>query len=363
MGGNSGSTIQARVELTSHLFLVILVVVVIVVVFACIYIISKAISNYLKSPAYIEKQKSRPTTLKDMNEIAAACNLVKEEKEVLWQLCKLHKTPNIRYLIRESEEIDYCMKEVFDMLNVAGNEVQKSYLFSMRKKIFTVFSSQFVIKNSKLIDADTVFTYTVKKGFHHKLKLKQNGIDGLILSLPPTLTDEDEMPKSLEKITLIFETKNGTFFSLESRVVRFQESSEGEKQVFITHSDKITPLQKREQERAEVDFPCKFNSVKVIVEKKGKKEEISYVPGEKNHDGRIEDISAGGCRLVTNLPIKSEQYINIEGTLNGKQTDKAIGIIVRTTKRSDNVYILHIRFLKIDLPVVNRIQAMVSHYD
>lgn len=361
MGGNSGSTIQARGEVASHLFLIILVVAIIIIAFFCIYFISKAITKYLNSPAYIEKKKSKPTSIKDINEVSAACNLVKEEKDILWNLCKINKTPNIRYLVNETEEIDFCMKELFKMYDEAGNEEAKKYLFSMRKKILSVYNNQIIIKNTKLIDPETVFTYTAKKGFHHKFTLKENNSEGLVLKLPSSLTD-DEMPKSLDKINLVFEIKDGTPYNLESRVIRFQDGKEG-KEVFLIHSDKISPLQKREQERAEVNFPCKFNSVKVSVEAKKKKEEVIYTPSEKDYEGTLEDISAGGCRLATNLPIKAEQYIHITGPFNGKQQDKAIGIIVRTTKRCDNVFILHVRFLKIELQVVNRIQAMVNHYD
>ena len=46
-----------------------------------------------------------------------------------------------------------------------------------------------------------------------------------------------------------------------------------------------------------------------------------------------------------------------------KDYDQATGTIVRTTKRSDGIYILHIKFTKIDVKVVNKIQAMVCKYD
>lgn len=356
----TGSPLQARLEV--NVFSVILVVVAIIVVIAVVFFISKAVTSYLNSPKYIEKKKKRPTSAKDIMEIAASASLVKEERDVLSLICKAHKTPNIKFLVRDYDILHEYFKEQFQLFDQNHDEPDKAHLFAMQKKLFKTFRQQALIKNSKNISVNTVFTLTVAKGFHHKLTLTENNSESMILTLPPTIK-QDELPKSLEKINFIFELDDGTPYNLESRVVRYQTGKENTSQMVIVHSDKVSPLQKREQERAELNLPCKFHSVKVSVEGSGKKEKINYIPSEKAYDGVIEDISTGGCRLIATLPIKADQNIYIDGPFNAKQNDQAVGTIVRTTKRSDGIYILHIRFLKIDLKVVNRIQAMVCKYD
>ena len=59
MGGGSGSPLQARLEV--NVFSVIIILIAVFFVIALIYIVSKTITNYLNSSAYIEKKKSRPT--------------------------------------------------------------------------------------------------------------------------------------------------------------------------------------------------------------------------------------------------------------------------------------------------------------
>ncbi|WP_294427704.1 PilZ domain-containing protein [uncultured Treponema sp.] len=356
----TGSPLQARLDV--NIFSVILILLLIIFIITVIFVISKLATNYVRSPAYIEKKKNRPTSLKDINEIAALCSLTKEEKEVLAQMCKMYRTPNIKYLVRDYQSIQECLKAQFRVFDKNQDEIGKTYLFAMRRKLFKVFCQQGLIKNSKNISAGTIFTYTVAKGFHHKLTLVENNPDAMILNLPPVLKQE-ELPKQLEKVNFIFEMEDGTPYNIETRVVRYQIGKENENQIVVVHSDKVSALQKREQERAELNLSCKFHSVKTVVEGSGKKEKISYIPSEKAHDGVLEDISAGGCRLIATLPIKAEQNIFIEGQFNMKDNDHAIGTIVRTTKRSDGIYILHIKFIKIDVKVVNRIQAMVCKYD
>ena len=356
----SGSTIQARAEL--NILNVAIIFVLIIFGIITFYTISKAITNYLNSPQYLEKKKNRPTSIKDINELSTHCSLDKEEKDVLTLICKNHKTPNIKYTVRDYNTMFNFFKEQFNTFDRVNDEVGKTHLFTLQKKIFKVFRLQSQIKNSKNISLNTVFTLTVSKGFHHKLTLVENNSEAMILKLPPTIK-QDELPKSLEKVNFIFELEDGTPYNVESRVVRYQTGKENEQLMVVVHSDKVSPLQKREQERAELNLPCKFHSVKVSVEGSGKKEKINYIPSEKSYEGILEDISTGGCRMVATLPIKAEQHIYIEGPFNAKQNDVAVGTIVRTTKRSDGIYILHIRFLKIDVKVVNRIQAMVYKYD
>lgn len=358
----TGSTIQARSELP--VIKVVLIIGGIFVAVALIFVISKVITNYLNSPAYLEKKKNRPTSLKDITELSTACSLVKEERDVLSQICKAHSTPNIKYLVRDYMGMVALLKEQFKTFDQIQDETGKKHLFSMQKKLFSVFRQQVLVKNSKNINAGTIFTFTVSKGFHHKLPLAENTGEAMVLTIPPTLK-EAELPKPLEKINLIFEIEDGTPYTLETRVVRYQTGKDNSKQMVAVHSDKVSPLQKREQERAELNLPCKFHSVKVVQNPKAKDkgDKIQFIPSEKAYEGILEDISAGGCRLVSNLPIKAEQNIYINGLFNAKVNDVAIGSIVRTTKRSDGIFILHIKFIKIDVKVVNRIQAMVCGYD
>lgn len=363
MGGNSGSTITARQEVGANLLTIILIVAVIIIGIACVYLISRAVSKYHNSPAYLEKKKKRPTTIKEINEVASLCGLIREEKEILIKICHEIRTPNIMFLVKEHSDLDKIFKNVYDSFKTAENEAGIYNLFSLRKKIFSFFRQKVIVKNTKFIEAGTEFTYTVSKGFHYKFCLLENNVDGLFMTVPSEINIETDMPKPLEKISLVFEVKTGAPYTLETRIVRYQDGKDGQKQVILVHSDKISGLQQRQQERADVDYPCKFNSVKVTAEKKGKKDIVTYTPSNKDYDGELEDISTGGCRLCTDLPIKADQYINIKAPFNGKKMDSAIGVIVRTTKRSDNIFVLHIRFVKIDIPVVNRINAMVVHYD
>ena len=82
----------------------------------------------------------------------------------------------------------------------------------------------------------------------------------------------------------------------------------------------------------------------------------------KEYNGKITNISSGGCCLKTNLPIKEKQYLSIR-IPNLEIHEDIIGIIRRTRQLLDNSYNLHIQFLQISVESKNRINAYAFKYE
>ena len=180
----------------------------------------------------------------------------------------------------------------------------------------------------------------------------------LHFQLPEDLPAQDR-PAILSKIKLIFVYKDSMPYEIEVRVVRYQKGKKDTDLLVCTHSDKIYSRTKRAFPRIDLFQDCKFSSVKPEIE--GDKTE--YKASEKIHEGQLLDISAGGCRITTKLAIKAEQYLKVTAPLDGKTEDSAIGFIIRTTKTKNDEYILHIKFVKIEKNIVNRINALACGYE
>lgn len=358
-GTNSGSLVEDRSSDVVMTFTILIVVLILVI--SLIFVISKKIAAYKNSPARLEKQKRRPTSSGDISEVAKQANLTKKERDLLWNICKTRKTPNVVYFVKESEEVEKLLKDEYSAIAHIGNDELVSTLFSLRAKLLNTFKQALVIRNTKVIETGTVFTFTQSKGFHYKLKLTDTNADNLIFTLPKTLAESGDMPEALSKVALVFEDKDYNPYEIETRIVRYEDAKNDEKKMIAVHTDKVIPLKKRQAERIDVQQPCTFYSVKKI-EDKGNKEHVQYEVSEKEHEGTLEDVSIGGCRVITTLPIKAEQLLSITGPMDKKDMDSAIGTIVRTTKRADGKFILHVRFLKIDTAVKNKIQAVACGY-
>ena len=361
MGGN-GSPLMARASL--NIFLVIAIIVGIIAVISIIYIISKIIHNYFNSPQYLEKQRRRPTTAKDINGVVKQCALTKEEREVLSKLCKANPSPNVKYLLLDLSLLEQYLKDLFLEFKERNDENSKSALFSLRTKIRRAYVPPEAVTSSRKIAVGTTLTYTVSQGVHYKLKLVEKQMDSITLDIPAAMTERGEKPAALSKLTFIFEQANGAPYLMDTRVVRYQLGKQRQEQMIVMHSDQISPLQKRQNERIEMQQDCQFASVSVSKTGEGKNAAIEYKPSASLHTGTLLDVSTGGCRLLVNIPIKAEQFIYVKGQFNQRDEDSAIGTILRTTRRQDDgKFLLHIKFVKISQATVNRIQAAACGYD
>lgn len=352
IGTTSGSGLLARNWLMSNIGYVIAVVIVLILIVAGFWFVSKFLKDYYNSPEYIERKKKRPTSSEDIKEISRKAQLTKSEADALKDLCKTYRTPNIRYLVKDIDQFKNLLKEKYLQSKNKYSQEQKANYFLMRQKCLNKFSDDGKLSNSRVLDLGTEFTWTAEKGVHYKLILSEKTQDEMFLTVPPELLKE-KLPENLEKITLVFTSKNGNPYELVSRIIRVQKGKNNSDVMIVTHSDKLNSLQRRGAERIDLNSPCKFSSVI----------DPDLTPKEKRYDATIIDVSATGCRLETNLPIKAQQKIYVEGNFNTLVTDNAIGEIVRTTKRRDNVFVLHIKFIKIDYEVQNRINEHACGYN
>ena len=217
---NTGSPLAARLNL--NIFAVLIVALVIAIVLAALYFLFKKLEEYKLSPEYAAKQKNHATRNSEIQDTAKRANLNREEKDVLHSIFKKHPLPNIIYAVKDVELMESYLKEVFDGYNVINDEDSKAALFRLRSKLAKTFGSPQPIKNSRLIPAETEFTYTPSRGIHYKFKLNNISPEEMLIGIPDELPN-DEKPEILSKISLVFIYKKSSPYNLEARVVRYQK--------------------------------------------------------------------------------------------------------------------------------------------
>lgn len=354
---NSGSPITARLSL--DIFTVLCVALVILVVIAILWFISYAVENYKNSDTYTEKNKNRPTSKKNIRDLSKRAQLSKPEKELFTKICTAHPVPNINYALKNTEIFDSYLKEAFIQFKDAKNEKDKKVLFSLRVKMIKFFKSSSVIKNSRVIPTGTSFNYTPSQGIHHLLYLVDSNSSEMYLQLSDDMPEEDR-PPILSKIKLIFVYKDSNPYEIEVRVIRYQQGKNNKILLVSSQTDQVSSRTKRAYPRIDLFQKCIFSSVKLETEG----EKPQYKISEKTHEGQLMDISAGGCRISTNLAIKAEQYLNIStAVLDSPNNSSTIGFILRTTRTKNEEHILHIKFVKISDDILNRINAVACGYD
>ena len=130
--------------------------------------------------------------------------------------------------------------------------------------------------------------------------------------------------------------------------------------MIISHSEQLECQAQRHFKREFFEKECNFKAVKVNQDPQKGEEKYSF--SEKEYQGKLTNISAGGCCIQTTLPIKEKQYIGIILPDSGIE-DTLVGIIRKTRRLPTGKLALHIQFTDIPLAAKNRIHILVYKYE
>lgn len=313
-----------------------------------------------ESPEYIEAQKNRPTTIKDIQALAKKISLTRQEALLLLNICLKQKARNIFYLWNDDEYINGLFREEFLRLRQKGAESDINELFMLRTRLEKISNSLKNIPSSHNIPEGQSLSLPASGGRVYKFKIVKNDQDSMTLEMPPNFEGTEFQPKPLDKIVMTFMSKRDILYVLSTRVIRFQHGSGGNGEMVIRHSSAVSMQNRRQYKRVNVGNQCSFSAVE---EKTGKRGEVSYAPKENKYEGKLADISAGGCMIQTKLPIKRDQKLWIRISLPDKPEFEAIGLIVSAQKNNETeVFSLHISFIEIPPESKNDIFAFVYKY-
>lgn len=325
-----------------------------------LWIVWKILQKRKESPEYIEAQKNRPTTIKDVQTLTKKISLTRQEALLLYNICFRQKARNIYYLWNDEEYLDGLLREEFLRLRQKNAESDVYEIFKLKSRLERIERMQHSIPSSHNIPEGETLTLPATGGRFYPFKIRKNDQDSLVLEVPKNLEGTEFCPKPLDKIVMTYMTKRGTQYVLSSRVIRFQHGAGGVHEMVINHSNAVSMQNRRQWKRINIGNKCLFSAVE---EKTGRRGEVTYSPKENKYEGTLADVSAGGCMIKTQLPIKRDQKLWIKINLPERGEFEAYGLIVSAQKNNEtNEFALHISFIEIDEKDRNDIFAFVYNY-
>lgn len=301
---------------------------------------------------------NRKTTKKDISTIGDILKLTQNEKDLLWNICERQSVKNLYIELKNEKFIDSIFKKEFEASKQDENFC--AVLFSIRNKIDVYRNSGMTLNSSKLIPANQKMTLMVNED-RYDTSVIENTNEGLILLAPKNILGDEINIPTLTKVNLLFSMTNNVAYNMPTRIMRYQ--TRNLREIVVTHSNNIAILHRRNFTRMPFNTECIFSAVQVITGGDKKEVQVEYKPLEKKHNGKISDISAEGCCLETELPIRANQYIYIEVEIAEDKISKIFGKIVAVeVNSSTNKHILHIKFVKIDKTTRNSIYSLIYNY-
>ena len=214
--------------------------------------------------------------------------------------------------------------------------------------------------STRQIPVSTVVFYISQEGEQYPFTVTLNQKDFFTAEIPEFIYKSPRRPALLTRSRFTFRTPDGLSYNLITRIIRYNEGNDGKFYMVISHSEQLEIQSQRHFKREFFERDCLFSSVKV--NENPKKGEEKYIISDKEYEGKISNISAGGCCIQTTLPIKEKQYIGVHLPDTGIE-ETIIGIIRRTRRLPTGKLALHIQFVNISLAATNKIYTLVYKYE
>jgi len=178
--------------------------------------------------------------------------------------------------------------------------------------------------------------------------------DMLLVENPKRTAGSLLRPPKGSKATLAYFAKSSKGYLVDTRVMGYTDTIEGPA-MQLAHSGQIKKLSARHFPRRQIIIDTGFFLVQYDSHTK------KSIVDKRRCNGKIMDISAGGCSIKTNVPINGGQRIKVEFIHNDGSIIAALGEVLRTSRSGINT-IMHVKFIKVPRRSLNKINAMVYEY-
>ena len=357
---NSGSLIHARN--TFPVFAYALIAGVVICGIVVIWLQARSHAKYKKSDAYLEKQRTRPTTKADAKKMAEKYHLNSTEEELLFNICRINNVPNILFSISNDEILQSTLRNTYNIFKEKNYSPEKfNEFFKLHYRLEMILAQTKLISSTHQFNTGTTIFYVTSTGEMYPLIIAENVSDYFSLEMPKALMDIRVKPDVLQKLNLIVKNKNSPTYYFTSRVIRYNETPSGKLHMILSHSETLTAQSQRQSKREFLDEKCKFCSATANPATEGNK--ITYSESPNIYDGLLSNISGGGCCIKTKLPIKEGQTLAVK--LDSLGINETIIGIIRSTRKLSNLqtFALHIQFIDLPVHIQNKIFAYVYKYE
>ena len=357
---STGSPIEARK--TAPIMELLLILGIIVLILTVIFFIVKNITMHTKSAEFSEKEKNRKTRKSDVNRLVKKLNLNNQEKDILWQICKITLCNNIYFIAKSNTDIKELFFKAYNLLkkNTQFTPEITDMFFTLLYKLEMYNVQSKKIPSTRSLPPSSMIFYIADDNEQYPLSIIKNEKDFFSVEFPTFLYNSKRKPNILDRCRFIYKTDDGLSYNFGARVIRYEESNDNQIIMVIGHTDQLVSQSQRHSKREFINEKCFFSPIRLNKNDSNNKDMFIY--SDKSYEGKMTNISVGGCCIQTNLPIKENQHLSVS-VPSYNINEKIIGIIKKTRRLQTGDFALHIQFTHISLQSKNKIHAIVYNFE
>ena len=235
-------------------------------------------------------------------------------------------------------------------------------------KKLAIYRIKQIIEKNSFGKNSTITSRTLRKGTKLVLHFENGRLpsrvaanlkDALQITAPLSNSGKVVTVPRWTKVTVQFWKNEGEMYVFQTKVMSIK-NLKGNTYYLLQHSKQVQMKQQRKYRRRAMEKPAYFNPVSVITTGKGKNRKREAIVNEQARSlGTVVDISAGGCGMRTNYPLKQGSLIKMQFETERKNRIIAYGKVKSLQKNSPSGTVMHIQFNNLTRQNINKINEFV----
>ncbi|MFQ3621298.1 MAG: PilZ domain-containing protein [Spirochaetales bacterium] len=239
---------------------------------------------------------------------------------------------------------------------------RKFTLYQIRQTIEANTKEEKILSSTLSLPLHTEVTIKTPSGESYPSYITSNMQSMLGLECPIAEEKGKGYPwKKDEELGIVIVRGGTEVYAFKTKVLGYKRVR-GVLSVFVAHGKNLKQIQKRKYRRKEISKPAIFYPVDVVESTKGREiEKQAVVNRNKRSMGNLQDISAGGCALMTRTPLAPGKLIRLEFETEKGKSIVAYGKVKGVTKIPRGG-IMHIQFTNVSRQHLTKILDFVYEY-
>ena len=287
-----------------------------------------------------------------------------EQRRTLRELVRSLSLRNPGRLLTNGPYLNHALKRRFDQLDLAGlsdseRERKKSMLFSIKRTVENATASVRVLPTTRHLRVGQPVHIRTAEGIDHNSQVASNVHNGLGIEMPFERRGQSLSHRKGSPLQVSFVDDDDRLYSFRTKVLG-HNNLQGASVVFVEHVLNIRQTQKRKSPRRGYDRPCYFYPVTVLTTGRGRKRKTqAFVNRNRRIFGRIEDLSAGGCAIKTQIPLAKGNILKIDFESTDGTRISVYGMVRAVDHQRARGRLMHIKFTRVSRKHLNQIQSYV----
>ncbi len=241
-------------------------------------------------------------------------------------------------------------------------EKRKFILYQIRQTIEANTREEKILSSTLSLPLNTEVTIKTPSGESYPSYITSNMQSMLGLECPIAEEKGKGYPwKKDEELGIVIVRGGTEVYAFKTKVLGYKRVR-GVLSVFVAHGRNLKQIQKRKYRRKEISRPAIFYPVEVVQTSKGKEiEKQAVVNRNRRGLGTLQDISAGGCAILTRGPLPPGSLIRIEFETERGKPILGYGKVKGVTKIPRGG-IMHVQFTNLSRQHLTKILDYIYEY-